>query len=515
MKISRVLAMVDEIKPNSFSVETKTVWLNEIEGLVQTEVLLVRVEDVITYEYATDANTELIVPAPHSKIYSAYLIAQIDFANGEYNKYQNSMVLFNSYFGEYQRWFANNYRPADTHPEADEDEVPGNIGRPWRGYYLSAYGLAVKHGYTGSESEWLEDLHGAPGEDGKPIELQYDSETDTVQWRVLGDVTWISFITGSELRTPIIDQTLERAEAAVLAAAQAAEQAEEAVGKTSYIGDNGNWYEWDAASGGFVDSGVPAQGPRGPSGETGPQGPIGETGPQGIQGERGEKGDKGDPFTYEDFTDAQLAALKGPKGDKGDTGPQGPIGETGPQGPQGEKGADGTMTFEELTEEQKESLRGPQGIQGEKGDQGVPGEKGADGAQGPQGPQGESGADGESGATFTPFVASDGTLSWTNDKGLTNPGAVNIKGPQGEKGADGVIGADGKSAYDTAKEAGYTGTEAEFAAALARDTAAYIVSASEPSVADNPGKYWINTANGNAMYFNTGSAWALVPAVWA
>ena len=31
-----------------------------------------------------------------------------------------------------------------------------------------------------------------------------------------------------------------------------------AEGKTSYIGDNGNWYEWDATSGTFVDSGVSA-----------------------------------------------------------------------------------------------------------------------------------------------------------------------------------------------------------------------------------------------------------------
>ena len=31
-----------------------------------------------------------------------------------------------------------------------------------------------------------------------------------------------------------------------------------AEGKTSYIGDNGNWYEWDTTSGTFVDSGVSA-----------------------------------------------------------------------------------------------------------------------------------------------------------------------------------------------------------------------------------------------------------------
>ncbi len=36
------------------------------------------------------------------------------------------------------------------------------------------------------------------------------------------------------------------------------------------------------------------------------------------------------------------------------------------------------------------------------------------------------------GATFTPSVSSEGVLSWTNDKGKTNPTSVNIKGPKGD-----------------------------------------------------------------------------------
>jgi hypothetical protein len=38
---------------------------------------------------------------------------------------------------------------------------------------------------------------------------------------------------------------------------------------------------------------------------------------------------------------------------------------------------------------------------------------------------------GEDGAIFYPEVSEDGTLSWTNDKGLENPEPVNIKGPPG------------------------------------------------------------------------------------
>ena len=87
-------------------------------------------------------------------------------------------------------------------------------------------------------------------------------------------------------------------------------------------------------------------------------------------------------------------------------------------------------------------------------------------------------------ATFTPSVSADGTLSWTNNKGLPNPEPVNIKGPQGETGPQGpqgpkgdtgatgqagASGADGKSAYQYAQESGYTGTETEFAEKLASE----------------------------------------------
>ncbi len=63
------------------------------------------------------------------------------------------------------------------------------------------------------------------------------------------------------------------------------------------------------------------------------------------------------------------------------------------------------------------------------GPQGPAGPAGPAGAPGPVGP---SGADGENGATFRPFVSASGELSWTNDKGLSNPEPVNIKGPPGE-----------------------------------------------------------------------------------
>ncbi len=77
-----------------------------------------------------------------------------------------------------------------------------------------------------------------------------------------------------------------------------------------------------------------------------------------------------------------------------------------------------------------------------------------------QGPPGESG---KNGATFSPTLDANGNLSWVNDGGLPNPVTRNIMGP---KGADGAVGPAGPGAFEKAQEAGYTGTEGTFYAAL-------------------------------------------------
>ncbi len=77
--------------------------------------------------------------------------------------------------------------------------------------------------------------------------------------------------------------------------------------------------------------------------------------------------------------------------------------------------------------------------------------------------QGPPGEDGASGATFIPTVDVNGNISWVNDKGLVNPVTRNIMGP---KGADGDTGPAGPGAFEKAQEAGYTGTEDTFYAAL-------------------------------------------------
>ena len=112
MTVMESINMADELKPNAFTQNVKLGWLNDCEGLVQTEVFLLEPDICIRYG-ADDMNVKLLAVPPHDKLYWTYLSAMIDFGLGEYSKYQNTMELFNTYFGEYQRWYARRFKPAD------------------------------------------------------------------------------------------------------------------------------------------------------------------------------------------------------------------------------------------------------------------------------------------------------------------------------------------------------------------------------------------------------------------
>ncbi len=363
MILRNLLDYVDDIKPNAFSNETKTAWINEVEGMVQTEVMLLAIEDVVTYTYAEHANTELLAKPPHDKIYGAYLCAMIDFANGEYNKYSNTMQMFNAYYGEYMRWYAQRYRPAD--------EVA-----VFKGYYLSAYSLALKHGFVGTEDEWLASLKGDKGEPGE-------------SFKVLGKYD-------------------------TLAAVQSAVTSPN-IGDNYYVGTSTPYDVYAYTINGWLNIG-PLKGEDGTDGEDGVS-PIITVTP--ITG--------GNRVTITDAEGTKtLDIMDGTDGKDGSNGRDGTNGKDGANGKDGRgitdirrtsgNGAAGTTDTYTIyyTDNTTSTFTVYNGANGTGG--------------------GGSGESGEDGATFIPYVDADGNLSWTNNKGLPNPDTVNIKGADGEDG---------------------------------------------------------------------------------
>lgn len=114
MKAKEVIQRADRIKPNSFTDEDKLEWLGTLEGRLMADVVLLGPEELEARRlvYPEDMERELLAQWPHDAMYVQWLMAKIDEANGEYNKYQNSMEIYNEYYAKFVHWFVETYEPA-------------------------------------------------------------------------------------------------------------------------------------------------------------------------------------------------------------------------------------------------------------------------------------------------------------------------------------------------------------------------------------------------------------------
>ena len=115
MTIMEALNRIDALKPNSYSPQDKTRWLSALDGIIKKEIIDTHEggEGVAFNGYtdATPLTTELLVPAPYDDIYIRYLEMQIDYTNGEYGKYNNSMSMYNSAYSNYANYYNRTHMP--------------------------------------------------------------------------------------------------------------------------------------------------------------------------------------------------------------------------------------------------------------------------------------------------------------------------------------------------------------------------------------------------------------------
>lgn len=114
MKFSEAINQADAIKPNAFNAATKKRWLLELEGKIAADVMLMDISELrqLTKMDSSD-DRETLVSFPHDGLYVTYLMAKIDEQNGEFNKYTNTMQMFNGELNNFKRWFAQTYAPAN------------------------------------------------------------------------------------------------------------------------------------------------------------------------------------------------------------------------------------------------------------------------------------------------------------------------------------------------------------------------------------------------------------------
>jgi hypothetical protein len=116
--IADVIATVDKLRPNQYSTDVKIRWLSDCDGTIYSELKTAyeqgnMPETFVGYTAEIDPNTVLLAPAPHDVLYRYYLMAQIDYHNGEMPKYNNSTAQYNAALQAYKNWYNRTYMPSN------------------------------------------------------------------------------------------------------------------------------------------------------------------------------------------------------------------------------------------------------------------------------------------------------------------------------------------------------------------------------------------------------------------
>lgn len=115
MKIVDAINMIDSQKHNTYSEKEKIGWLSRLDSMVKRLIIDTHEggEEVnfTGYDENTDLETELLVPAPFDEMYIRWLEAQIDYTNGEYDKYNNSILMYQSAYDGYANYYNRNNMP--------------------------------------------------------------------------------------------------------------------------------------------------------------------------------------------------------------------------------------------------------------------------------------------------------------------------------------------------------------------------------------------------------------------
>lgn len=125
MTLIEAIDQIDRLKPNAYTPEEKTAWINQLEANIQLDVMLLHYDQIVQHDIASMPDSQLLLDSGHAQLYTAWLGAQIDFANGEYDKYQNSMGMYNALWREFVAWFCNVYRPGNGYDTDARRPYPG------------------------------------------------------------------------------------------------------------------------------------------------------------------------------------------------------------------------------------------------------------------------------------------------------------------------------------------------------------------------------------------------------
>lgn len=115
MTLIESITRIDKLKPNTYSQSDKIKWLSTLDGIIKREIIDTHEGgggiSFTGYDDNTPLTVELLIPAPYDDIYIRWLEAQIDYSNGEYKRYNNSMQMYNDAYFSFSKHYNRTHMP--------------------------------------------------------------------------------------------------------------------------------------------------------------------------------------------------------------------------------------------------------------------------------------------------------------------------------------------------------------------------------------------------------------------
>ena len=114
MKIIEAINRIDSLKHNTYTQSDKVAWLSRLDAMVKNHIIDTHEGNERTftgYDDSTDLQTELLIPAPYDEVYLRWMEAQIDYHNGEYDRYNNAIDMFHTAYSAYENYYNRTHMP--------------------------------------------------------------------------------------------------------------------------------------------------------------------------------------------------------------------------------------------------------------------------------------------------------------------------------------------------------------------------------------------------------------------
>lgn len=110
MKVIDLFDYVNEVKPHQYEEDVLLVWLNDLEKRIFKFYDEFEYDENNVEEYTPHTGLEEELYADDIELYRYWLASKIDFANNEFTYYNNSAVLYNEEWNEFQADYGREHK---------------------------------------------------------------------------------------------------------------------------------------------------------------------------------------------------------------------------------------------------------------------------------------------------------------------------------------------------------------------------------------------------------------------